>query len=114
MAQPMSITIQRDPLYTCFDTMELEIGGTVQPDRVTPWGPDHETAGSTPAGTNFTTRTINRFVAGDYSVRARGIDAAGNVSSWSSAVTVQHRPTPPAPESLTITGGVLGWTWSDP
>ena len=58
--------------------------------------------------------TLAQFAAADYSVRTRSHDVAGNVGAWSTAVTIAHRPAPPAPTAPTVTAGVLSWSWSDP
>ena len=58
--------------------------------------------------------TLSSFTAADYSVRTRSHDVAGNVGAWSTAVTIAHRPAPPAPTAPTVTAGVLSWSWSDP
>lgn len=68
-------------------------------------------------------QTVDAFVAGDYEVRVRASDDLppatsggdrGNVSAWSDTVELAHRPAPPPPRNLAVSGGVLGWTWQDP
>ena len=142
MAQPITITLIRDPAMMPGDRVQLRIGGTIQPDRITPWASDRERDGygqgmfgnggfgvvrsagfgGGPFGfggfgvgvETFAHRTVNRFVAADYTADARSIDAVGNTSDWSAGVTIEHRPAPPPPRNLTISDNTLNWEWSDP
>lgn len=142
MAEPMTITIIRDPVYLGDTTIELEVDGVVQPDRIVPWGFARDTMGEgfgreSETGEGFGQwarygegisdygwdgggastldhRTTASFVAGDYPVRMRAIDGKGNAGDWSESKTIKHRPNPPAPTGLNVTAGLLLWNWSDP
>ncbi len=141
MANALTLTVIREPDYLPADRIQIELDGAVQSDRIPAW--DHSRARKgfgygnaretsfgvwmpPPADTLFGAglfgqgagplihTTINSYVAGDYQLRARSVDALGNASNWSPAETIEHRPIPPAPTSLAIAAGVLSWTWSDP
>lgn len=141
MAEKITLQIMRDRDYLVDDWIEIEINSVVQPDRVRVWGQSRVNQGygkngmlqcgygfgaGLPYGLGvygfgyygqgadvLAHKTMNEFVAGDYTVRARCVDGAGNVGSWSELETVEHRPDPPAPESLEFTNNTLAWTWSD-
>jgi len=144
MAQPLTIPIVRDPDIDPADTVEVQVDGNTQNDRVNLW-PNlrHDPGfGFDPIGTGYfglstagsqgfgagpfglgyfgypilitDHDTIASFVAGDYTVKLRSRDGVGNVSNWSAGATIEHRPIPPAPEDLAVDAGVLSWTWSDP
>lgn len=104
MAAKMIIRMARDPAYVASDHVQLEIGGVIQQDRVLVYGQDdvieHE--------------TLALFVAGDYVVRNRGVDVLGNAGAWSDPVTIQHRPKPPPPTNLRLSGNDLLYDWHDP
>lgn len=144
MAMPITLCIARNPAWSADDVLELEVNGQLQPDRIVPWGPQRRFFGfgrglpsRTPFGrwvipgnltlfgqgrfgqgqSKLTHTTLRAFVAGDYTLRLRSRDArreTGNVSDWSDAFIVEHRPAPPAPRNLRVTAGVLAWDWSDP
>lgn len=72
-----------------------------------------------------TLTTRQAFAAGDYVVRLRvgddlppaggGAPAGGNLSDWSAAFVVRHRPTGDQlarPRSLTLDGQTLRWTFA--
>lgn len=112
MAEQITIPIERDPDYLASDRVELEIDSVVQPDLIKLLDAVAEreiAAGDPPSVLMY--RTLRRFVAGDYSVRLRGVDAAGNASAWSAAVTIEHRPEPEAAIGLAVSGGSLTGTW---
>jgi hypothetical protein len=114
MAGPITIPIERDAGYAVGERIEVEVAGVVQPDLVLMWDSGAaliEAGGGTPAELRHV--TLSRFVAGDYSVRLRGIDLAGNVGDWSSAVVIEHRPKPAAPTGLVVVGDELRGDWVD-
>ncbi len=138
MAQRMTIPIVATPEYLPRDVLEVEIDGDVQPDRIIVADPERNAQGFgfelptltpfgrlalSPAVTPFGLglfgvgaklieyQTRASFDAGDYSVRIRARDALGNVSAWSSAYTLEHRPEPGPPRNLTVSGMTLGWVW---
>src|SRR3990167_6157365 len=106
MAQPITLNIPRNPDYYLGDTFQIEIDGAVQPDVLLAWGPTRATMGEGfgvehQTGEGFGNwkvygegiegygwdgngadlmahETTGAFVAGDYAVRIRGIDAPGN------------------------------------
>lgn len=141
MAQPIDIALIVDPSYLPGDRAVIEIDSADQPDRPVLTPPNRERRGfgvasaiTTPFGsmgltppdipfgaglfgigaTRWDHTTLRAFVAGDYPIRARGIDTLGNLGDWSDAETIEHRPTPPPPINLSMAGSVLSWTWSDP
>ena len=138
----MSVALVKHPDYFKGEYAQLEIDSTVQPDSVFIWdesrnrlgfgyGSHATTAFGWGVGPGFGVGlfaeayfgqgakkidhlTYKKFVAGDYSVRTRSYDEIGNVSSWSSTSTLEHRPKPPAPIELALgSGSVLTWTWTD-
>jgi hypothetical protein len=140
MAKPMSIPYVRDLDYTVSDRLQVEVAGSVQGDRPVlgdPYPRGFGTGSWATTGFGFgpglafgagvfgggyfgqgasltTHRTLSDFVANDYTVRLRAVDAAGNTGDWSDSATIQHRPQPPAPAGMAIAANVLYWTWSDP
>lgn len=144
MAEAINIQFERSRRYGAADKLRLEIDSEEQTDRITIWSKSRGKLGYGHGpygqgrygygkslgygngaygrgvygqGADIATHTTQtEFVAGDYSVRARVEDEAGNVGSYSSAITIQHRPTPPFPTNLQITTGTstLTWSWSDP
>lgn len=115
MAGKITIPIIRDVSYEVGDRVELEIDSAVQPDRIYIW-PDETARDAVVDGDTIAPvmhQTLVRFPAGDYNIRLRGIDVAGNPGDWSAATTIEHRPTPDAPESLAIDGDNLTGTWTD-
>ncbi len=142
MAAPLTVRFIRDFDYLQDDRLQLEVDGLLQPDSVTIWTAlrDHLGFGrdaDSSSGFGFATglafgsgafgagyfgqgaeiaehRSVRRFVAGDYAIRMRAIDALGNLGDWSIVVTLEHRPPPPPPFNLALTGNTLTWDWSDP
>lgn len=142
MAQPLNISVIRDPDLTPDDYLQIEVDSTVQDDRISIWPsyrhrnvygfghPERTTYGfafSMAYGAGYygggyygqgapliTLETRQAFVANDYSLRIRAVDALGNAGDWSAVTTFEHRPQPPAPTNLAVTGGLLTWDWSDP
>lgn len=142
MAQPITISLLRDPEFLASDFVQLRIDGDQQPDRVTVWGPERNQMGfgfASSTSTGFggaiglpfgegafgaglfgeggeavSISTLNRFVAGDYDFALRSVDALGNATDWTADVTIEHRPAPPPPFSLGISGTDLTWNWTDP
>lgn len=114
MAGKMTIPVVRDTDYEVGARLELEIDSAVQPDLIQMWDTPsqrQEALGETPDP--LLHQTLARFPAGDYSVRLRGIDLAGNIGSWSTAQTIRHRPQPEAPTDLAIVGTELQGSWED-
>lgn len=114
MAGKITIPIVRDTDYQFGDRLELEVDGQVQPDLIQMWDSAAERAeaeGGTPDPLMH--ETLARFPAGDYAVRLRGIDLAGNVGNWSAAQTIRHRPQPERPTGLVISGSELQGSWAD-
>ena len=142
MAAEMTIPFLRDPVYIVGDIIRVEIDSVLQRDRITPWPPDRARRGYgwTPSGSSGygfglslpygdgvygagfygqclevkEQLTTGQFVAGDYAVRLKAIDALGNEGDWSDPFTLAHRTSPPAPANATVSSNVLAWTWSDP
>jgi len=142
MTQRITIPIIRDTDYLDTDTIDLEIDGVEQRDRIKPWDrtraamgygmePANQTgygfARSLPYGTGlyglgiygqgvdlFEYETTGFFVPGDYQIRIRGFDKLGNTGPWSPVTAIAHRPLPPPPTDLDATAGVLSFQWSDP
>lgn len=114
MAGRMTIPIVRDTDYELGDTMALEIDSAVQPDLIQMWSSEAEREQAlTGSPLPVMHQTLARFPAGDYSVRLRGMDLAGNVGSWSAAQVIRHRPTPEPPTGLVIVGTELRGDWED-
>jgi len=142
VAQPIQIAFDQSRAFEAGDTLRLTIDSVAQPDRVSVWSAERAKIGFGHRSFGFGAfgfgrslgfgiglfglgvfgqgirrgvyLTQNSFVAGDYSVLADSFDPMGNQGGQSSSVTVRHRPPPPKPTSLLITGGNLTWTWSDP
>jgi hypothetical protein len=142
MAQRLTIPLIRHPDHMTGDWFQVEVDAALQSDQARPWGPvrDHMGYGfgvevnsgygwgdSFAYGVGmhgfghygqgaqgFDHDTRQAFVSADYAVRMRATDIVGNVGDWSGVETIVHRPSPPAPTGLTITGGNLNWSWSDP
>ena len=142
MAEPLSIRVIQSHALRVDDRVELEVDGQAEPDQYRVWGPRRHRVGFGRAafgrhgfgrgvGIGFgrglfgrgrfgqgaaavTLQTRTSFVAADYSVRSRAVDHHGNAGAWSAALTVPHRPDPPAPTNLAIDSGDLTWSWSDP
>lgn len=142
MAAPIEFDLLISPSLLHSDHLQIRVDGAVQTDRIQPWpgtlrsrrGFGYGNPATTPFGVwclpgvdvpfgagkfgqgakRLTHRTRASFVAGDYAIDTRSIDAAGNAGGYSASATVRHRPVPPAPLSLAIAGSVLSWTWSDP
>jgi hypothetical protein len=114
MAGKMTIPIERDTDYAVGDRVEIEIDGEVQPDRVLMFDSvSARTVALSGTPDPLLHETLARFPAGDYSVRLRGVDQAGNAGSWSTAQTIQHRPATEAPSGLVVSGGSLAGVWVD-
>lgn len=114
MAGKITVPITRDTDYAVGDRVELEVEGAVQPDLIMMWdsaAERTEAAGGDPDPLMH--ETLARFPAGDYDVRLRGIDLAGNVGDWSGVTTIEHRPTPAAPTGLAVSGDDLSGDWED-
>lgn len=131
MAAPLTIKFIQDRAFEFRDTLRLEVNGTALPNIIRVWGPERSRmTATTPSlgygrgaygrgGYGVGARilqyvTPQRFVAGDYSLRDRAVDALGNIGAWSGTYTHQHRPVPPAPKALSLSAGVLTWLWTDP
>ena len=134
---PITIPVIVTPAYLPGDAIELEIDGTLQPERypVAAAGRERQGFGYGSAsqtlfgalvlpgrdvafgaglfglgGFVLDLTTRSSFGPGDYGVRIRSRDEAGNASAWSSRFTVRHRPQPAAPSGLAIdASGVLSW-----
>ena len=130
MPQPLSIQFPLDPTWEPGVRIELSIDGQTQPDLIRPTlGREGLTLGTQVLGdfmlgattgqplgesrlgdgdvglaTPFVEfSTLNRFGAGDYTIRLRTLDAIGNASPWSTPITVAHRPPPDPPRDLPLT-----------
>jgi len=133
----------RDPDHALGDRIEIQVDAADTNNRIHPWPPTGGAHGfgfgpSSVCGFGFSAglafgagifgagwfgqgaarfdiNTTAAYVAGDYSVAARSIDPAGNAGSYTAPVTIAHRPTPPSPAGLAVSGaGVMSWSWSDP
>jgi hypothetical protein len=142
MTAPISISLVQSRSYLYGDTARLEVAGSAQPEAIRIAGDTRGLEGfghgsfgrgrfGRGRGSGFGSgafgrgvfgqgaslvgrSTQARFVAGDYAMRVRAVDALGNAGDWSASATRPHRPDPPAPTALAITGGALTATWSDP
>jgi hypothetical protein len=141
MAESLTIQIIRPPDVELDERASVEVDGAVQQDLVRLAGPGSRRrfgagrlfgrgtfgisrgmtfgdglfgAGYFGQGTDVVAhQTLATFVAGDYSVRIRRVDAIGNAGAWTSATNLKHRPTPAAPTNLSLDGSTLSWQWSN-
>lgn len=142
MAAPLTVRFIRDFDYLQDDRLQLEVDSALQPDSVTIWTVLRDQLGwgrstDNNSGFGFATglawgagafgagyfgqgaeiaehRSVRSFVAGDYTIRMRGIDPLGNLGNWSISETLEHRPAPPPPFDLAMSGNTITWDWSDP
>lgn len=142
MAKPIRIQYDQTRNFQAGDYLKLTIDSVVQPDRVNVWDAERARIGYGfgPYGVNSvygygrslgygnglyglgaygqgirrgTYLTQTSFPAGDYTVSAQPFDVRGNAGTASGDITVQHRPKPPKPTALQISGDNLTWAWSD-
>lgn len=77
-----------------------------------PWGDGAWGHGHALGGQRTLTLTTNQvFAAGDYTVRVRAVDEAGNVGAWGEAFVVKHRPRPSGVAGLAVSGDELVFSY---
>lgn len=143
MAGQLTIPVLRETRFIYGDEigMKLTAKGSDEPDYLPIWGIERKTMGfgfgafgagrlGYMPGVGFGVgpfglgalgqgaltglhKTATTRRAGDYSVSVRARDTLGNVGSYATAETVQHRPTPSPPKTLTLdtASNEICWKW---